>query len=160
MSVRVRKGTFTVTHAVDAAASVERPSSTSIVREGRSRRSPRRHLDVEADPAIKGTSFTLYVVLQDFNATNGGTHFVPWDEDYIVSPDLPAGSVILYDSVGLYHRAGDHVLPCAEIKTLRRVRAESSHRPQRHRRDACSMAWRCRFLTARRSQRGHVIAEK
>ena len=36
------------------------------------------HLDVEADPAIKGTSFTLYVVLQDFNATNGGTHFVPW----------------------------------------------------------------------------------
>ena len=38
---------------------------------------------------------------------------------------------------------------------LRRVR-----RPPRHRRDACSMAWRCRFLTARRSQRGHVIAEK
>ena len=24
----------------------------------------------------------------------------------------------------------------------------------------CSMAWRCRFLTGRRSQRGHVIAEK
>ena len=30
----------------------------------------------------------------------------------------------------------------------------------RHRRDACSMAWRCRFITARRSQRGHVITEK
>ena len=29
-----------------------------------------------------------------------------------------------------------------------------------HRRDACSMAWRCRFLTARRNQRGHAIAEK
>jgi hypothetical protein len=43
---------------------------------------------------------------------------------------------------------------------LRRVRAESSRRPPRHRRDACSMAWQCRFLTARRSQRGHVIAEK
>jgi len=28
-------------------------------------------------PAQKGTSFTLYVALQDFNATNGGTHFVP-----------------------------------------------------------------------------------
>ena len=27
-------------------------------------------------PAQKGTSFTLYVALQDFNATNGGTHFV------------------------------------------------------------------------------------
>jgi len=30
----------------------------------------------------------------------------------------------------------------------------------RHRRDACSMAWRCRFLTARRSQDGRVIAKK
>ena len=43
---------------------------------------------------------------------------------------------------------------------LRRVRPESPRRPPRHRRDTCSMAWRCRFLTARRSQRGHVIAEK
>ena len=49
---------------------------------------------------------------------------------------------------------------CVEIKILRRVRAESSRRPPRHRRDACSMAWRCRFLTARRSQDGRVIAEK
>ena len=38
---------------------------------------------------------------------------------------------------------------CVEIKVLRRVRAESSRRPARHRRDACSMAWRCRCLTAR-----------
>ena len=30
----------------------------------------------------------------------------------------------------------------------------------RYRRGTCSMAWRCRFLTARRSQRGHIIAEK
>ena len=30
---------------------------------------------------------------------------------------------------------------CVEIKILRRVRAESSCRPPRHRRDACSMAW-------------------
>ena len=37
---------------------------------------------------------------------------------------------------------------------------KSNLRRVRHRRDACSMAWRCRFLTARRSQRGHVIAEK
>ena len=29
----------------------------------------------------------------------------------------------------------------------------SSRRPSRHRRDACSMAWRCRFLTARPSTR-------
>ena len=44
--------------------------------------------------------------------------------------------------------------PCVEIKILRRVR------PPRHRRDACSIAWRCRFLAARPSQDGRVIAEK
>ena len=49
---------------------------------------------------------------------------------------------------------------CVEVKILRRVRAESSRRPPRHRRDACSMAWRCRFLAARPSQVGRVIAEK
>ena len=38
------------------------------------------------------------------------------------------------------------------------VMAES--RPARHRRDACSTAWRCRFLAARRSQHGRVIVEK
>ena len=38
---------------------------------------------------------------------------------------------------------------CVEIKILRCVRAESS-RPPRHRRDTCSMAWRCRFLTCTR----------
>ena len=47
-----------------------------------------------------------------------------------------------------------------EIKILRRVRAEASRRPPRHRRAACSMAWRCRFLTARPSQDGRVIAKK
>ena len=52
------------------------------------------------------------------------------------------------------------VTTCVEIKILRRVRAESSRRPPRYRRDACSMAWRCRFLAARRSQHGRVITEK
>ena len=54
----------------------------------------------------------------------------------------------------------DVVCDCVEIKILRRVRADSSRQPPRHRHDACSMAWRCRFLVARPSQRGHVIAEK
>ena len=49
---------------------------------------------------------------------------------------------------------------CVEINILRRVRAESSRRPPRHRRDACSMAWRCRFLAARPSQDGRGIVEK
>ena len=35
---------------------------------------------------------------------------------------------------------------CVEIKILRRVCPESPRRPPRHRRDPCSMAWRCRFL--------------
>ena len=48
---------------------------------------------------------------------------------------------------------------CVEIKILRRVRAEPSRRLPHHRRHACSMAWRCRFLTARRNQHGQVIAE-
>jgi len=49
---------------------------------------------------------------------------------------------------------------CVEIKILRRVRAESSRRPPRHRRKACSMAWWYSFLTARSSQDGRAIAEK
>ena len=57
--------------------------------------------------------------------------------------------------------AGDDIVrTCVEINILRRVRAESSRRPPRHRCDACSMAWRCRFVTARRSRHGRVIAEK
>ena len=28
----------------------------------------------------------------------------------------------------------------------------------RHRRDACSIAWPCRFITARRSQNGRIVA--
>ena len=32
--------------------------------------------------------------------------------------------------------------------------------PPRHRRDARSIAWRCRCLTARRSQHGRIVAEK
>ena len=52
------------------------------------------------------------------------------------------------------------VCTCVEIKILRRVRAESPRRPPRHRRDACSMAWRCRLLAARPSQDGRVIVEK
>ena len=59
-----------------------------------------------------------------------------------------------------YQENDREVVNTVEIKILRRVRAESSRPPPRHRRDACSMAWRCRFLTARRSQHGHVITEK
>ena len=53
-----------------------------------------------------------------------------------------------------------HVSRRVEIKILRRLRAEYSRRPPRHRRDACSMAWRCRFLVARPGQDGRIIAKK
>ena len=33
-------------------------------------------------------------------------------------------------------------------------------RPPRHRRDACSMAWRCRFPVAQRGQHGRIIMRK
>ena len=49
---------------------------------------------------------------------------------------------------------------CVEIKILRRVRPESSRRPPRHRRDACSSSCWCRFLAARPSQDDRVIAKK
>ena len=42
------------------------------------------------------------------------------------------------------HSGRREVVACVKIKSLRRVRAESSRRPSRHRRDASSIAWRCR----------------
>ena len=72
-----------------------------------------------------------------------------------LAPDTLWKGIVHPDCTSLYF-----VGICVEIKILRRVRAESSRRPPRHRRDACSMALGCRFVTARRSQRGHVIIEK
>ena len=65
----------------------------------------------------------------------------------------------LGDNCALAHPPLVDVPGCVEIKILRRVRAESSRRPPRHQRNSCSMAWRCRFLAARPSQDGRVIAE-
>ena len=61
---------------------------------------------------------------------------------------------------GAEQEAADRLEACVEIKILRRVRPESSRRPPRHRRDACSTAWRRRFLADRPSQGGRVVAEK
>ena len=55
---------------------------------------------------------------------------------------------------------GRDVPTCVETKILRRVRAEPSRRPPRHRAGVASMAWWCSFLTARPSQDGRAIAEK
>ena len=72
-----------------------------------------------------------------------------------LAPDTLWKGIVHPDCTSLYF-----VGICVEIKILRRVRAESSRRPPRHRRDACSIAWWCSFLTARSSQDGCAIAEK
>ena len=47
--------------------------------------------------------------------------------------------------IGAAHIVNMHlVLPETRVTRGRRI----SRRPPRHRRDACSMAWRCRFITA------------
>ena len=107
----------------------------------------------------------------------------PWDAKYVVPVSgMVVGNVLTATALGCgafltdvaeradvvelalargatWHEAAAPALrsatTCVEIKFTAR-----SSRPPRHRREACSMAWRCRFLIARRSQRGHVIAEK
>jgi len=70
------------------------------------------HKDVvEWTGAVRGTSFSVFVALQDVNQENGVTMFVPWNGDYVAAPHLPAGSVLMYDTVGLLHRAGNHTPP-------------------------------------------------
>ena len=56
------------------------------------------------------------------------------------------GTLLLKTVAAIAHAEGCKL--CGN-QSLRRVRAESSPRPPRHRRDACSMAWRCRFFTTR-----------
>ena len=80
---------------------------------------------------------------------------------YVIE-DLQVGRFKSYggENINYEDTEGRGVMACVEIIILRRVRAESSRSPPRHRRDACSIAWRCRFLAARPSQVGRVIAEK
>ena len=87
----------------------------------------------------------------------------PREEDVIeheVTPTGPRELTIETHAHDYEAHESTMVLPCVEIKILRRVRAESPRRPPRHRRNACSMARRCRFLTTRWSQHGRIIAEK
>jgi len=67
---------------------------------------------------------------------------------------------IMQGAMDMKVKTAREVMTCAENQILRRVRAESSRRPPRLRRDTCSIACWCSFLTARPSQRGRAIAEK
>ena len=63
--------------------------------------------------------------------------------------------LMAYDTV-LAVRSHQHALICVEIKICYGAVALNL---LRHRRDACSTAWRCRFLTAQRYQHGRIVAE-
>jgi hypothetical protein len=119
----------------------------------------------EAALFYKGTGSRIvgnYFAFNSFEARS------PYTLDNKAQRSVVAYNTLLYngDKAGHFSWARGHhchhnlVIGCVEIKILRRVRAESSRRPRRHRRAACSMAWRCRFLAAHPSQDGRVIAEK
>ena len=69
------------------------------------------------------------------------------------------------DTSALYRAVEGESLECVELivaagADLCGNQNVTACAPPRYRRDTCSMAWRCWFLTARRSQRGRIIAEK
>ena len=90
--------------------------------------------------------------------------YEPWDAGMATGLLAAAGSALkgalLFEEMPKHgKKLGFDITPDPVWKSnLRRVCPESPRRPPRHRRDACSMAWRCRFLTARRSQHGRAIA--
>ena len=125
------------------------------------------HLDWGAC-ARRGAAFTALTPLSGPQMTSErcaahGLEYEPWDAapgDLARVYDYARGDAVVFDGRLPHRTAPFTARACVEIKILRRVRAELSRRPPRHRRDVCSMAWRCRFLAARPSQDGRVIAEK
>ena len=113
---------------------------------------------LDAEHAVHGRGAARFLSVRDFAShaeVIAAVRAVPRCE--LWCSDLGQDASVLADGAPWLRGPLPHrVALCVEIKILRRV-AESSRRPPRHRCDACSMAWRCRFLTARRSQRGHVI---
>ena len=110
------------------------------------RRSPTQVLGLDQHPHamahfVDVAEFCVEVTEADEAARNA-LCFLAGDQEL---PSVEAEKAFL-----AYGRDGRDVRVCVEIKILRRLRAESSRRPPRHRRAACSMAWRCRFLAARR----------
>eukprot|EP00746_Dinoflagellata_sp_MGD_P118333 gnl/MRDRNA2_/MRDRNA2_54482_c0_seq1.p1 gnl/MRDRNA2_/MRDRNA2_54482_c0~~gnl/MRDRNA2_/MRDRNA2_54482_c0_seq1.p1 ORF type:complete len:163 (+),score=17.20 gnl/MRDRNA2_/MRDRNA2_54482_c0_seq1:135-623(+) len=53
-----------------------------------------------------GSALNVLVTLQDISHANGATAFQPFDSKTYVVPELPAGSLIVYD-YGVLHRAFD-----------------------------------------------------
>ena len=106
----------------------------------------------------------MNVLLLPTSASNDGAHAQneKWDKEAPVNAVKILGTYLheISKLVGPRPALCKCAPACVEIKILRRVRAGSPRRPPRHRRGACSMAWRCQFITTRRSQHGRAIAEK
>ena len=125
------------------------------------------HLDWGAC-ARRGAAFTALTPLSGPQMTSErcaahGLEYEPWDAapgDLARVYDYARGDAVIFDGRLPHRTAPFTARACVEIKILRRVRAELSRRSPRHRRDVCSMAWRCRFLGARPSQAGRFIVEK
>ena len=115
---------------------------------------------LDAEHAVHGRGAARFLSVRDFAShaeVIAAVRAVPRCE--LWCSDLGQDASVLADGAPWLRGPLPHrVALCVEIKILRRV-AESSRRPPRHRCDACSMAWRCRFLTARRSEHGRVIRE-
>ena len=103
-------------------------------------------LKKHTDGRKEGATLLLLLSTPGVDFEGGGTRFFP----SVLEPSFdakPAKGLTLCGNQNFVARSWQ-------------LRAESPRRPPRHRRVACSMAWRCRFLIARRSQDGRVVAEK
>ena len=78
---------------------------------------------------------------KDFTST-GGDAALQYVRAFSDSDDFALTGLVVTQQVG---ENPWHFCPSPQFVAV----WKSSRRPSRHRRDACSMAWRCRFLTAR-----------
>ena len=104
------------------------------------------HAIVTGTPSQLGFGLlALYLVAKPVETSAGSQRFARFALASIIAGGC---ATAVSQSLG----ASGGVTGCVEIKML------PPRRPPRHRRDTCSMAWRCRFLAARSN--GRVIAAK
>ena len=124
---------------------------------------------IKGDPGMESIyTWSEHTKRESFRGTSGGGDGVHVLTGPIAVDGAEPGDVLKVEIVDLRPRANPEgktygsnanaFFCCVEIKISRRRHAESGHRPPRHRRDACSTAWR--DAAARPSQDGRVIAGK
>ena len=62
---------------------------------GAERKSSRRR----GYPDRRRRFYCIFFALQDTTPQNGGTLYLPWGSSAVVAPDLPAGSVVIFDQM-------------------------------------------------------------